>query len=112
MHATKATTTIIKIIENQWVCKFEKNRQINEKVDIYVDQNLNVKVLKDYNSHDSSAFESLFIEICSGNGKIAVFGVIYLPTSENNSTFLEKFVELLFQLTKRRKVFDITEDFN
>lgn len=73
---------------------------------------MNVKVFKDYNSHDSSAFESLFMEICSGNGKIAVFGVIYRPPSESNSTFLEKFVELLFQMTKRRKVFYITEDFN
>ena len=73
---------------------------------------MNVKVFKDYNSYDSSAFESLFIEIFSGNGKIAVFGVIYRPPSENNSTFLEKFDELLFQMTKRRKIFYITEDFN
>lgn len=32
VHATKATTTIIKIIKNQWVCKFEKIDKLMNKL--------------------------------------------------------------------------------
>lgn len=32
VHATKATMTIIKIIKNQWVCKFEKIDKLMNKL--------------------------------------------------------------------------------
>ena len=57
----------------------------------YSHQDSSFKVLKEENSHDTSVFESLFVEVCLNNLKNVVVGVIYRSPSENKLTFLEKF---------------------
>ena len=52
----------------------------------------------------ASVFESLFVEICLNNVKNVVVGVIYRLPSENTLTFLEKFDELLLNLTRNENI--------
>jgi exonuclease III len=61
---------------------------------------------------DPNLIESLFVEITVPNGKNVIIGTVYRPPNHNLVLFLEKFNQILFNISKSNKECYIMGDYN
>ena len=81
-------------------------------VGLYLQSGFEYQVLSESNFSDPNLIESLFVEISFPNGKNIVVETVYRPLNQNLPLFLEKFDQILSNISKNNKHCYIMGDYN
>ena len=81
-------------------------------VGLYLQNDFEYKVLPESNFSDPDVIESLFVEINVPNGKNIIVGTVYRPPNQHLPLFLEKFNQILINVSKYDKHCYIMGDYN
>jgi len=89
-----------------------RNGKTGGGVGLFLQNNLEYKVLKDCYFSDPEIIESIFVEIMIPHGKNIIVGTIYRPPNHNLPGFLAKCNELISIISSANKHCYIMGDFN
>ena len=72
---------------------------------IYLQNDLQYKLLNECKLSDSETTESIFVEITVPFGKNIIVGYVYRPPNQNTALFLDKFNDILSRISEDNKQF-------
>ena len=78
----------------------------------YVQSDWEHRLLTNCIFSDPNLIESLFVEITVPNGKNVIIATVYRPPNHNLVLFLEKFNQIIFNISKSNKECYIMGDYN
>ena len=79
---------------------------------IYLQNDIEYKILKECKFSDPELIESIFVQIIAPQGKNIIIGCVYRPPNQNTALFLEKFNDILTTITKDNKYYYVMGDFS
>ena len=89
-----------------------RTKKVGGEVGLYVQSDLEHRLLTNCMFSDPNLIESLFVEITVPNGKNVIIGIVYRPPNHNVELFMEKFNHILFNISKSNKDCYIMGDYN
>ena len=89
-----------------------RKSKIDGGVGIYLQNDIEYKIIKECKFSDSEVIESIFVEIIVPQGKNIIVGCVYRPPNQNTALFQEKFNDILTIITKDNKHCYVMGDFN
>ena len=108
---TESTSELVNIAGYNFVSSHRKTKA-GGGVRIYLQNNIEYKVIKECKFSDPEVIESIFVEIIVPQGKNIIVGCVYRPPNQNTALFLEKFNDILSIITKDNKYCYVMGDFN
>ena len=108
---TNSTAELVNITGYNFVSNHRKSK-IGGGVGIYLQNDIEYKILKECKFSDSEVIESIFVEIIVPQGKNIIVGCVYRPPNQNTALFLEKFNDILTIITTDNKHCYVMGDFN
>ena len=108
---TDSTSELVSITGYNFVSNHRKSKT-GGGVGIYLQNDVEYKILKECTFSDPEVIESIFVEIIVPQGKNIIVGCVYRPPNQNTSLFLEKFNDILTINTKDNKHCYVMGDFN
>ena len=90
---TDSTSELVNITGYNFVSNHRKSK-IGGGVGIYLQNDIQYKILKECIFSDPQAIESNFVEITVPQGKNIIVGCVYRPPNQNTALFLDKFNDI------------------
>ena len=108
---TDSTSELVSITGYNFVSNHRKSKT-GGGVGIYLQNDIEYKIIKECKFSDPEVIESIFVEIIVPQGKNIIVGCVYRLPNQNTSLFLEKFNDILAIITKDNKHCYVMGDFN
>ena len=108
---TDCTAELVNITGYNFVSNHRKSKT-GGGVGIYLQDDLQYKLLNECKLSDPETIESLFVEITVPHGKNIIVGFVYRPPNQNTALFLDKFNDILSRIFKDNKQCYVMGDFN
>ena len=108
---TDSTSELVNITGYNFVSNHRKSK-IGGGVGIYLQNDIEYKILNECKFTDPEVIESIFVEIIAPQGKNIIVGCVYRPPNQNTALFLDKFNDILTTITKDNKHCYVMGDFN
>ena len=99
---TDCTAELVNITGYNFVSNHRKSKT-GGGVGIYLQNDLQYKLLNECKLSDPKTIESLFVEITVLHGKNIFVGSVYRPPNQNTVLFLDKFNDILSRISKDNK---------
>ena len=108
---TDCTAELVNITGYNFVSNLRKSKT-GGGVGIYLQNDLQYKLLNECKLSDPETIESLFVEITVPHGKKIILGFVYRLPNQNTALFLDKFNDILSRISKDNKQCYVMGDFN
>ena len=108
---TDCTAKLVNIAGYNFVSNHGKSKT-GGGVGIYLQDDLQYKILNECKLSDPETIEYLFVEITVPHGKNIIVGFVYRPPNQNTALFLDKFNDILSRISKDNKQCYVMGDFN
>ena len=96
---TESTSDLVNIAGYNFVSSHRKSKA-GSGVGIYLQNDIEYKVIKECRFYDPEVIESIFVEIIVPQGKNIIVSCVCRPPNQNTTLFLEKFNDILSIITK------------
>ena len=101
MWLTDCTAELVNITGYNFVSNHRKSKTGGGG--IYLQNDLQYKLLNECKLSDSETTESIFVEITVPFGKNIIVGCVYRPPNQNTALFLDKFNDILSRISEDNK---------
>ena len=108
---TDCTAELVNITGYNFVSNHRKSKT-GGGVGIYLQNDLQYKLLNECKLSDPETIESFFVEITVPHGKNIIFGSVHRPPNQNTALFLDKFNDILSRISKDNRQCYVMGDFN